>query len=121
MHAQADELETPMNRAITGTENTLRLADPSLNTPRLESAFSLFNPIEEAGLMRMWNNIGPSFSRSPTSQRELGRLISQQEDRDDSPFEDRMSLTQWSNLISRSYFTATGPSNDKETDNKHNY
>lgn len=103
-----------MNRTITGAESVARQLDAPLNTPH--SAFRFFTTTEEAGIKRTWNNI--SFTRSPTSQRELGRLIVQS---DESSIEDRVNFTPLSNFFGRYYFSNTGLGNEKEPDIKHNY
>ena len=117
---QPEDIETPAMRPLLGGDNTARLLGGD-NTARLadvsashkESAFALFNPAEEAGLMRMWNNTGPFISRSPLSQIDGTRFIGHPEDRDESPFDGRI-LTPLSTLMARSYFSGAELGGDKD-------
>lgn len=117
---QIEESETPLMRAISGGESITRQMDFPISG-RQESAFTMFNPTEEIGLMRFCSGSGLSFGRSPTSQREFGRVVSQSEDRDESPFEERMNYPPLSSFLSRSYFTSTGYTNERDHESKHNY
>lgn len=120
MNIGSEEVETPAIQRIFGNDNSgNRLA--GMNAPRKESAFALFNPTEEAGLLRMWNNGGISIGRSPMSQIEMSRLAGHPDDgRDESPLDIR-SLTPLSTLMARSYFSGIDLGGDKDQNNKQNY
>jgi len=111
-------------RVISGSDSIPRHGEYPICISRLdrsESAFAAFNPTEEPGLLRIWNNPRHPFGCSPTSQREVGRLISHSDIRDESPFDDKVNFIPLANVITKSYFTHTGLNNERELESKHNY